>query len=158
MKLSDHLQGVIEEIFIASRAGEAMQKVEVVAAVADQGLVGDRYFNGSGRWSSTGPCQVTLIEGETLDQVGAEGRVQAHQGRHRRNLVTRGIRLQELVGRRFEVGEAVLEYDRPRPPCGYLESLTQPGMVAALQGERAGICSRVVRSGRVRVGDIVRVI
>jgi hypothetical protein len=66
--------------------------------------------------------------------------VHVSQGEHRRNLVTRGICHAELRGRRFCVGEAVLESDRPRPPCAYLERLTQPRLTRAL-GEGACLCA-----------------
>jgi len=60
----------------------------------------------------------------------------------------------ELLGRRVEVGEAVLEYDRPRPPCRHVQQLSEPGMTRALKG-RGGICTRVVRAGNIRVQDAI---
>ena len=63
-----------------------------------------------------------------------------------------GIQLDSLLGKRFQVGTAILEYDRPRPPCGYIEKLTEPGMTRALVG-RGGICARVVGSGVIRASD-----
>jgi MOSC domain-containing protein YiiM len=79
-------------------------------------------------------------------------------GEHRRNLVTRGVDLRGLAGWRFRVGEAVFHYDRPRPPCRYIEGLTQPGMTRALAARRGGICARVVESGLIRVGDTIELI
>jgi MOSC domain-containing protein YiiM len=141
----------IEAIFIASSAGESMQRVAEVEALAGRGLAGDRYAIGTGYYTPRNVCQVTLIEAEALERMLAKG-VSAASGEHRRNLVTRGIQLEELRGRRFTVGAAVLEYDRTRPPCAYLERLTQPGMTRAM-GEGAGICVSVVESGGIREGD-----
>ncbi len=141
----------IEAIFIAGTAGEPMQRVAEIEALAGRGLAGDRYATGTGYYAPRNVCQVTLIEAEALERMLAKGICVAN-GEHRRNLVTRGIRLEELRGRRFTVGAAVLEYDRTRPPCAYLERLTQPGMTRAM-GEGAGICVSVVESGSIRKGD-----
>ena len=73
-------------------------------------------------------------------------------GEHRRNIVTRGIAHGELRGRRFAIGNVVFEYDRPRPPCSYVERITEPRMTRAL-GEGAGICVCVLESGIIREGD-----
>jgi len=151
------MQGFVEAIFIAPQGGAAMQKMDEVEAVAGAGVRGDRYMSRSGYWSMVDECEVTLIEGETLDQIHSETNLRVLSGEHRRNVVTRGIRLEELTGKRFAIGEAVFEYDRPRPPCGYIQSITQPGMTRALLGERGGICARVVKSGAIRAGDRIEV-
>jgi MOSC domain-containing protein YiiM len=146
---------VVEEIYIVSRGGQPMQKVSQVEAVEDRGLAGDRYAERSGYWTDDDECQVTLIEAEGLDEI--RGMVQVSEGQHRRNIVTRGIRLHELVGKTFGVGEAVLEYDRPRPPCRYIQSVSEAGMTKALGRDRGGICARVVTSGRIQVNDRIEV-
>ena len=135
-----------------------MEPVEKVEAVADAGLRGDRYAQRTGYWSGIDECQVTLIEGEVVDQIDRETDVEIEHGEHRRNIITRGIRLLDLAGKRFAVGEAILEYDRPRPPCRYVEALTQPGMMAALAGGRGGVCARVVKSGTIRIDDRIEVV
>src|SRR6187401_1087445 len=113
-----------------------MERVAEVGAVVGQGLAGDRYLRGEGHYSSSDTCQVTLIEAEALERMQAKFGVQVSEGQHRRNVVTRGVALGELRGRRFAIGEVVLEYDRPRPPCGYLQRITEPGMTRAM-GEGA---------------------
>jgi len=150
-------QGVIEAIFVTPRGGTNMERVSEVEALADLGLEGDRYCAGAGYWSGIDECQVTLIEAEDLDEIVKTTGIRVVNGEHRRNLVTRGIRLNELRGRRFQVGQARLEYDRPRPPCTYVESLTQPGMTRAL-GRRGGICARVVASGLICVNDTIALV
>jgi len=145
--------GVIEKIFITSKGGEPMQPLAEVEAVEGRGLRGDRYLARSGYWTSVDECEVTLISGEDLDEITSTTPLRVLNGEHRRNLVTRGIELMDLLGRRFQIGEAVLEYDRPRPPCTYIQSLTgQQGLTRAL-GRRGGICVRVVKSGTIRVQD-----
>lgn len=152
------MQGVVEEIYIAPEGGAAMKKVDAAEAVAEGGLQGDRYRTHRGYWSASDECQVTLIEKESLDKITAESDVRVLDGEHRRNIITRGIRLYELEGKQFSIGEAVFEYDRPRPPCGYIQLITQTGMTRALGGTRGGICARVVKSGKIRARDTLQVL
>jgi MOSC domain-containing protein YiiM len=152
------MRGIVEEIYIAPEGGSKMVKVDEIEAIANLGLKGDRYLKRTGYWSGVDECQVTLIERETLELIASESDIRVSNGEHRRNLVTSGIRLHDLAGKRFAIGEAVLEYDQPRPPCGYIQSITQHGMTRALRGARGGICARVVKSGVIRVNDTIEVI
>lgn len=147
----------IEAIFIAANAGDAMTRVSEIEAVAGSGLQGDRYTTGSGYYCPTDVCEVTLIEGEVLDLIQAIHGVHVHNGEHRRNIVTRGLALRELDGKRLRIDDVLLEYDRPRPPCGYVERLTEKGMTRAL-GEGAGICVRVLSSGKLREGALIELL
>ncbi len=148
------MQGTVEAIFVVAAGGQPMQSVDEVTALEGCGLEGDRYCERTGYWTGVDECQVTLIQGEHLDEIFQQTGIHVRDGEHRRNIVTRGIELEQLRGRQFQVGEAILEYDRPRPPCSYVESLTEPGMMRALMG-RGGICARVVRGGKIRVGDTI---
>lgn len=151
--------GTVAAIYVAPHGGTAMQPVAAIQAIVGRGLAGDRYLERTGYWSGTDECQVTLIEGEGLDRIEADSGIRVSNGEHRRNIVTRGVRLAELAGKQFAVGEALLSYDRPRPPCAYIQSITQAGMTRALAQEgRGGICARVVRAGVIRPGDPVEVV
>ena len=147
----------IEAIFIAPRAGEKMVRVAEVQAIAGRGLEGDRYAVGTGYYAPDDVCEVTLIEGEALDVIRAVHGVHVHDGEHRRNVVTRGLLLRDLRGKQLRIGEVLLEYDCPRPPCGYVERITEKGMTRAL-GEGAGIGVRVLSSGILREGSSIEVI
>lgn len=149
------MNGFVEAIYIAVAGGVPMIPVETVEAVANRGLDGDRYQRGTGYWSGIDECQVTLIEGEGIDAIVAETGLLVQCGEHRRNLITRGVRLFDLRDRPFSVGTAVFEFDRPRPPCRYIQELTQPGMTRALTRGRGGICARVVEGGVIRVNDAI---
>lgn len=145
--------GLVEEIYITSEGSAAMERVEEVRAVAG-GLAGDRYKEGTGYWTRYGDvCEVTLIEAEDLDEIEQEAGLRVNNGEHRRNIVTRGVRLHDLNGSRFRVGEVVLEYDRPRPPCKHVQDVTEPGMTRALRRRRGGICARVIEGGFIRAQD-----
>lgn len=146
------MAGVVEEIFVTGRGSEPMERVGEISAV-DGGIEGDRYREGTGFWVRYGDvCEVTLIEGEDLDEIEREDGINVKNGEHRRNIVTRDVDLESLRGTRFRVGEVVLEYDRPRPPCKHVQDVTEPGMTRALRG-RGGICARVVEGGRIRSQD-----
>lgn len=152
------MNGVVREIYLTAEGGAPMEQVTEVQAVAGRGLEGDRYAERKGYWTNVDECQVTLIEEEGLDEIRASTEVQVSNGEHRRNIITRGVRLLELVGTRFKVGEAILEFDRPRPPCRYIQSRSEHGMTKALGRNRGGICARVVQSGPIRAGDQIVVL
>ncbi|MBT5241637.1 MAG: MOSC domain-containing protein [Rhodospirillaceae bacterium] len=147
----------IHKLFIAPKGGAEMTSVEQVEAVAERGLNGDRYCAQTGHWQDVDQCQVTLIEKEALDEIHVATGVNILNGEHRRNIVTEGIRLHELNGRTFKIGEALFVYERDRPPCGYIASLTSRKMTKALWG-RSGICVQVIKQGHISVGDTIDII
>ena len=102
------MRGYVREIYVARVGGAPMEAVEEVEAVADAGLQGDRYAERTGYWSGIDECQVTLIEGEVIDQIDRETDLQIEHGEHSRNVITRGVRLLDLAGKRFSAGEAIL--------------------------------------------------
>jgi len=149
------MKGVVEGIFVTGKGSAAMQRVEAVSTIEGCGIEGDRYCEGTGFWTRYGDvCQVTLIEGEDLDYIEGELGIHVNNGQHRRNIITRGIKLTDLRRKRFRVGGALLEFDRSRPPCRHVQDLSEPGMTRALKG-RGGICARVIRAGRIRVQDAI---
>lgn len=156
--LSLGMQGTVERIFIARYSGEPMQELSCVEGIMGCGLAGDRYVSKTGYWSGVDECQVTLIEGEIVDRIAEDAGVPMHAGEHRRNIVTRGVRLQQLLGKRFVIGQVILEYDRPRPPCAHIQALSAPGTARALFGQRGGIGARILTSGVIQVGDSIAVI
>ncbi len=151
------MKGVVDEIFVTATGSAQMERVEEVRTIEGCGIEGDRYCEGTGFWTRFGDvCEVTLIEGEDLDYIEDELGIRVKNGEHRRNIITRGIRLDETRRKRFRIGEAILEYDRPRPPCRHVQDLSEPGMTRALRG-RGGICARVVKAGWIRGGDPIEV-
>ena len=151
------MPGIIEAIYVAPGAKADMSAVGRVTAVVDRGLEGDRYFLGVGafsRWPGEGRA-VTLIEAEAVEAIGSEAGIDVSAGRHRRNLLTRGVRLPTLLGKTFRVGDAVLRGSRLCLPCRYLERLVAPGLYEAMRGGRGGLRAEVVAGGTVAVGDAV---
>jgi MOSC domain-containing protein YiiM len=149
--------GLIEAIYLAPRAGAAMVSVPEVEAIAGRGLACDRYAEGTGYYPARASCQLTLIEAEALERMAAKHGVAVLHGEHRRNIVTRGIAHAELVGRRFTLGEVIVEYVRTRPPCAYLGRLTERLLPRAM-GEGAGICVSIIEGGLLRVNDPITIL
>ncbi len=151
------MKGVVEDIYVAPKGSSTMERVEEVRTIEGCGIEGDRYCEGTGYWTPYGDvCEVTLIELEDLDYIQSELGISVKNGEHRRNIVTSGIRLGDLRRKRFRIGETLLEYVRPRPPCRHVQDLSEPGMTRALKG-RGGICARVVKAGKIRAQDNIEV-
>ena len=151
------MKGVVEGIFITGEGSAAMERAEEVRTIEGCGIEGDRYCEGTGFWTRfEDVCQVTLIEGEDLDYIEENFGIRVKNGEHRRNIITRGIKLGDLRRKRFRAGDALLEYDRPRPPCRHVQEMSEPGMTRALRG-RGGICARVIKGGLIRARDAIEV-
>ena len=148
--------GQVEAIHIAPGASAPMQSLGEVEAVAGAGLAGDRYLAGVGFYSARptdpGAREVTLFEAEVLDALAAEHGITVGAGEHRRNLTTRGVRLNELLGRHFNIGDVVLEGVKDSPPCDHLEGLVGKPVLRPLV-DRGGLRARVVVGGVLRIGD-----
>ena len=149
--------GAVEAIVIAPEAEAAMHRVDRVVARAGRGLEGDRYFDERGTFSNAHGLgyDLTLIEAEVLDTLELPtGRLTPEEAR--RNIVTRGIELNALVGERFTVGDVECFAQRLCEPCAHLERLTaaagKHGTLRALI-HQGGLRADVLSDGEIRVGD-----
>lgn len=149
--------GRLDAIFIAAQAGAPMRSCQQVLAVVDAGLAEDRYAKGCGFWRLTDGCQVTLIHAEELARAERRQGVPLGAGQHRRNFVVSGLARTRLNEQRFRIGEALFDWHRVRPPCGYLDRIAGVGTAKAL-GRHAGHCLRVREAGLVKVGDSITVL
>ena len=125
----------VEAIYTHGLNGEAMKPVPATTALARLGLEGDRYFEAGGN------------ESEAIEAVVREGQVTIEPAERWRNIVTRGVPLNGLVGREFRVGEVRLEGIRLYEPCKPLERITRPGVLKALV-HRGVLRSRSSKAGR----------
>jgi len=147
----------VVSIFIADQESQPTRRVGRIRAVAGKGLEGDRYFDilsKDGKFQKTGR-HATLIEAEALDALTREYGITLAPEESRRNLVTRGVALNHLVGVEFQVGEAVLRGMRLCEPCEHLEKMTRPGVRKGLI-HRGGLRAEVVRDGLICEGDSIR--
>ena len=152
------MAGRVEAIYIAPEGGAPMRALEGANAVPGAGLEGDRYLLGTGYYSSRpspGGRELTLIEAEVLAAVQDEIGVRLAPGEDRRNITTRGIALNELVGKRFYVGEVLCEGTRLCDPCQYIEDLTGKPLFRPLV-HRGGVRAKILTAGTIHRGDEVR--
>jgi MOSC domain-containing protein YiiM len=146
-------QGSVKEIFIAPASGHPMTSLSLVRAVADRGLEGDRFFHDSWGAVSRSDKSVSLIEDEVLELAAKELGLDSIGILTRRNIVTRGVPLIELLGREFNIGDVRMRGIRLFEPCGHLVAVTKlPGIFKALE-HRSGLKAAILSDGEIRVGD-----
>lgn len=131
-----------------------MVAVDRAEARSGTGLLGDRYATGTGHWSPIRRSGdgLTLIEAEEVEAVASAAALDLPPGSTRRNVTTRGIRLDELIGRRFRIGEVACRGVRRCEPCSYLDGLLDQPVLAALV-HRGGIRVEILTDGLMTVGD-----
>ena len=152
-------EGQVELICIAPAACEPVAVVESARALRGRGLEGDRYAIAAGTFSQAHSLggALTLIEGEVIDDLEHFDGTPFAAHEARRNIVTRGIRLDALIGRRFFVGEVECYGQRRCEPCAHLQRLTRPGLLRALV-HRGGLRADILGDGVIGSGDRIRAI
>jgi MOSC domain-containing protein YiiM len=148
--------GRIVAIFIGPEPGGSMQPTGEVRAVPGMGLEGDRYWQGGPHEPRHHGAdrEVTLIESEAIDALVRDEGVAFDPSESRRNMVTRGVALNHLVGQEFRVGGVRLRGLRLCEPCAHLEKLTRCGVREGLL-HRGGLRAQVLEEGLLHVGDAV---
>ncbi len=145
-------RGTVESLHL--HVGRSMPMVTVQAAtlVAGSGIPGDDKAG-----LPIPGSNITLIAAEGIEAMASETGIALAPGETRRNVVTRDVDLDALIGRRFRVGTAICRGVKPCNPCNHLEEVTRPGVRAGLGG-RGGLRADVVGGGLVRPGDIIEVL
>lgn len=148
--------GTIESIYIAAAATAATVSVKEVLAIPGAGLEGDRYASGKGTFSKPEPdYELTLIEAEAVEALKRDYGVELAPGESRRNLVTRGVALNHLVGRDFQIGEVKAHGIRLCEPCDHLQRVVGRELIKGLR-HRGGLRAQILTRGTIRIGDSVR--
>ena len=148
--------GVVEAIHVATAAAAPVRAVDSVGAIAGVGLEGDRYSYGGGHYQDARVSRdLTLVEAEAIEALAREHDIALARGETRRNLTTRGLSLNEFVGRRFWVGEVLCQGTGPCEPCRYLADLTGKPLLAPLV-HRGGLRADILQDGVIQVGDQLR--
>src|SRR5256884_151101 len=144
-------EGTVISINIAPAAEAPMQSVDEVRAVPGQGLEGDRYFDHKGTFSKPQPDrELTLIEAEAIEALRSEFQVEYDLSASRRNLVTRGVPLNHLVGKEFWIGEVKARGLRLCGPCAHLQRLSHPKVLPGLV-PRGGLRAQILSEGTIKV-------
>lgn len=149
--------GRVEHLHIAPRSFLPMRSMQRLELVVGRGITGDRYSTGEGFYSDRPEegRQVTLFEAETLEALLRDHKVTLVPSDHRRNVTVRDVPLNHLVGRRFRIGEVLLEGTRLSTPCRHIEQITGQDIFTILIN-RSGLHARILTGGEIALDDIVR--
>ena len=149
--------GIVVALFTVDRRAAPMKKVEQLYALAGRGIEGDRYFLGTGTYSKSPEPgrQVTLIKSEVLESLKNKLEINVKPEESRRNILTQGIEINDLIGTEFYVGTVRLRAHRITQPCLYLEKLLdQPGLYKELW-DKGGISCEILSDGVIKERDII---
>jgi MOSC domain-containing protein YiiM len=149
--------GRVLAIHVTLGAEGDLQPVDSIRAHPGRGLEGDRYFNIAGTFNKPGkelhPSQeATLIEIEALERLRDEHGLSVSPAESRRNILTQGIALNDLLSKEFTVGGVRMKGVKLCHPCDYLESRTHAGVKAGLEN-RGGLRAQILTEGVIHVGD-----
>lgn len=145
-------EGRVISINIAPRAEAPMESVEQARAVPGKGLEGDRYFVRQGTFYKPQPDrELTLIEAEAIEAMKRELDVDYGLADSRRNVVTRGVPLNHLVGKEFMVGDVKVRGLKLCEPCSHLQRLSHEKVLPGLV-HRGGLRAQILTEGIIRVG------
>ncbi|HEV8589490.1 MAG TPA: MOSC domain-containing protein [Pyrinomonadaceae bacterium] len=149
-------EGTVISINIAPSAEAPMQSVDEARAVPGQGLVGDRYFFKQGTFYKPQPDrELTLIEAEAIESLKRELDVDYGLSDSRRNIVTRDVPLNHLVGKEFMVGDVKVRGLRLCEPCSHLQKLSHEKVLPGLV-HRGGLRAQILSEGTIQVGAVVK--
>ena len=148
--------GKVLSIQIASGAAEPLTTLQQVRAFEGLGLEGDRYYKRTGTYSNKHDesREATFVEAEALEALANDYHLELNAAESRRNITTRGVPLNHLVGRQFKIGEAVFRGIRLCEPCAHLEEVSGKAVRKGLI-HRGGLRAQIIKSGLISVGDSV---
>lgn len=148
-------KGMVEFMYIASAARGPLEAREQAVAIPGVGLEGDRYALKQGTFFKPEPaCELTLIEAEAIEALRRDYNIELAPGEARRNIVTRGVGLNHLVGKEFRVGTVLVRGIRLCEPCEHLEKLSGKQLIKGLR-HRGGLRAQILTEGIIHVGDAV---
>jgi MOSC domain-containing protein YiiM len=147
--------GTVEAIYISGTAAAPTKALDAVLAIPGVGLEGDRYALKLGTFYKPLPdYELTLIEAEAVEAMRRDYGVELAAGDARRNIVTRGVALNHLVGKEFTVGNVRIRGIRLCEPCDHLERLTGKPVLKGLL-HRGGLRAQILTEGTIHAGDEV---
>jgi MOSC domain-containing protein YiiM len=146
-------------LYISESASVPMLETQQVELEAGKGVVGDRYYSGKGTFSEKlaglPDVELTLIESEEVDLFNKEYGHSFSAGDFRRNIVTEGVRLNDLEGKEFQIGDVRLRGVRLCEPCAHLAGILTSDIMPAMV-HKTGLRAQIVSGGAVTVGEAVQ--
>ena len=142
------------KICITEKSGENMQEVNSIKVLANKGILNDRYFNEN----NDKDIQITLIESENIDYVNEISSVHIPYINFRRNIITKGIKLNELVNKEFSIGEVKIKGHRLCDPCKYLQDKLKDENLVKKLVNRGGLRCEILSTGVITLNDHISMI
>ena len=152
------MTGEVVSIHISESAGKEMTAIEEAELVAGRGIAGDRYYSEAGTFSEHLPGadhELTLVAAEEISRFNESTGRDLGPGELRRNVVTRGIELNDLVDKEFTIGKVRARGMRLCEPCAHLAGLVASEILPGLVN-KAGLRAAIVEGGTIRVGDPIQ--
>ena len=146
---------IVTKICVCEKSGKQMQDVNSVEVIANKGIVNDRYFNDN----NDKDIQITLIESENIDYFNEKSKTNIPYIDFRRNIITKGIELNKLVGKEILIGEIKIKGNRLCDPCKYLQDkLQQKNLFKNLADlyKRGGLRCEILSNGKISVNDLIK--
>ena len=147
---------IVSNICITNSSGNKMQEINNIKVIASKGIVNDRYFKDN----NDKDTQITLIESENIDYFNKKSKTNIPYTDFRRNIITKGIKLNELIGKEILIGEVRFKGHRLCDPCKYLqEKLGQKNPIKSMAYlyKRGGLRCEILSSGTISVNDKIKI-
>ena len=148
---------IVTKICFTEKSGKEIQEVSSVEVIANKGIVNDRYFNDNNEKD----IQITLIESENIDYFNKKSKTNIPYIDFRRNIITEGIKLNELVGKEILLGEVKIKGHRLCNPCKYLQEILQQQNLLknmAYLYKKGGLRCEILSNGRISVNDRIKIV
>ena len=145
---------IVSNICITSESGKKMEEVSVVNVLANKGIVNDRYF----KENNNPDTQITLIESENVNYYNKIAGTNFIATDFRRNLITKGINLNKLVGKEIIIGQVKMKAHRLCHPCKYLQDLLKQKDLVKKLLDRGGLRCEILSDGNIAINDKIKII
>ena len=142
------------KICISKNAGEEMQDLNTIEVLANKGIINDRYFNEN----NDQDIQITFIESENIDYVNEISSTSVPYIDFRRNIITKGIKLNKLVDKEFLIGNVKIKGHRLCNPCKYLQDKLNHKNLLKNLVNRGGLRCEILTDGRISVKDKIKIL
>ena len=145
---------IVSNICITSESGQQMKVKQSVEVLANKGILKDRYFNEINEKDT----QITLIESENVEYINKSMGTNFLDIDFRRNIITKGIRLNQLVGKKIKVGQVSMKVHRLCDPCKYLQDLLKQKNLVKTLLNKGGLRCELLTDGKISINDNIEVL
>ena len=142
------------KIGITSNNNKKIKEADLIEVIENKGIVGDRHFK-----DFNDPyCQLSLIESENIDYYNSKYGLSIDYIDFRRNIITKGIRLNGLIGKKFSIGETLVEGVDLCRPCRHLSEMLNQNNILKEFMRRGGLRCQILSSSKIKIGDKINIL